>query len=119
MELTRDQIKAILDTADGRGLDSSGRMTLPVSIAGHLCRLALLGLEREQEAKALMARAMRRDAAESDAINAAFGAFPDLEPEPERDERAERVGRAAILAVDNGWSAHEVYTEIVEAMEEP
>ena len=31
-------------------------------------------------------------------------------------ERAERVGRAAILAVDNGWSAHEVYTEIVEAM---
>ena len=34
-------------------------------------------------------------------------------------ERAERVGRAAILAVDNGWSAHEVYTEIVEAMEEP
>ena len=56
-----------------------------------LCRLALLGLETE-------AKLARVDADTGDWFARSYGAFPDLEPDtkPERDTRAERVGRAVL-----------------------
>ena len=68
-----------------------------------LCRLALLGLETE-------AKLARVDADTGDWFARSYGAFPDLEPdtEPARDTRAERIGRAVLVAGDTARFALDV-----------
>ena len=98
--LTKEQIEAILDTASGRGLDSAGRMTLPVSVASDICRLALLGLERD-ERQAVTSEQAAKDIKILEQIHAkswdeAVALRHAAEALSERDERAERIAEEAM-----------------------
>lgn len=115
--LTKEQINSI------RHVVTCDDLHLTECASEELRRLALLGLERDATIAAAQSAGHKAGRAAATAeykaeIERLHGVIKGWELKwSQRDERAERVGRAAILAVDNGWSAHEVYTEIVEAME--
>ena len=99
--LTKKQIEAI----EIGGRDDEWEMSGDLSMddARELRRLALLGLETE-------AKLARVDADTGDWFARSYGAFPDLEPdtEPARDTRAERIGRAVLVAGDTARFALDV-----------
>ena len=88
--LTKEQINSI------RHVVTCDDLHLTECACAELRRLALLGLEREESRARVEAGIEAERHVESSVLADSFGAFPDLEPEPERDERAERVGRAVL-----------------------
>jgi len=99
--LTKEQIEDIEVGGDDQEWEISIDMTM--DDMRELRRLALLGLERE-------AKLARVDADTGDWFARSYGAFPDLEPdtEPARDTRAERIGRAVLVAGDTARFALDV-----------
>ena len=132
--LTKERIEAI----DVGGNDTEWEVAGNVGIdeMREVIRLAKLGLETEERRARVDAGIEAEMHVESSVLADSFGAFPDLDPVPKRDERAERVGRAVITWVGDDTPAQlrtyasdleadqwpvgaDLIRDIADAMEEP